>query len=56
MLHMLVEFDNLREQVIRKDKDLKVIGKYLSDQETEIAIKNTRLVAAAIIEFDREEE
>ena len=26
-LHILVEFDNLREQVMRKDKDLKLVAR-----------------------------
>jgi hypothetical protein len=53
MLHMLVEFDTLRDQVIRKDKDLKVVGKYLFDQEAEIAEKNTRLISAALLDLER---
>jgi hypothetical protein len=53
---MLVEFDHLREQVIRKDKDLKIIGRYMHEQEQEIAIKNTRLFSSALIELEKEEE
>jgi hypothetical protein len=26
MIHMLVEFDNLRDQVVKKDKDIKMVA------------------------------
>lgn len=53
---MLVEFNALRDQVIRQDKDLKVIGKNLYEQEDEIALKNTRLVAQQLLDIEREEK
>jgi hypothetical protein len=51
---MLVEFDNLRDSVVRKDRDIKTIAKYLIDQENEIAVKNTRLVTSQVLECERE--
>lgn len=56
MLHMLVEFDTLRDQVIRKDKDLKVIAKNLYEQEDEITLKNTLIAAQQLLELEREEK
>ncbi len=31
MMHMLVEFDTLREQVVKKDKDIKMVATNLID-------------------------
>jgi hypothetical protein len=31
MMHMLVEFDTLREQVVKKDKDIKMVASNLID-------------------------
>ncbi len=36
MMHMLVEFDTLRDQVVKKDKDIKMVAQNLIDQEIDI--------------------
>lgn len=51
---MLIEFEQMREQVVRKEKDLRSIGRNFTDQEIEISLKNTRLIAGHLIELDRE--
>jgi len=43
---MLLEFDHLREQLIRKDKEIKATAKNLIDQEVQISEKNIRLISA----------
>lgn len=55
MMHMLVEFDTLREQVVKKDKDIKMVATNLIDQEIDIACKNFRLFSSALLEIDREQ-
>ena len=50
MLHVLVEFDQIRETVLKRDKELKLVAKRLIQQEDEIVLKNTRLVSSALIE------
>ena len=54
MLHILVEFDTVRETVIKRDKELKLVARRLIDQEDEIVLKNTRLLSSALIEASRE--
>ena len=55
MMHVLVEFDHLREQVVKKDKDIKMVAQNLIDQEADIAQKNLRLFSSALLEIDREQ-
>lgn len=54
MLHILVEFDTVRETVIKRDKELKLVARRLIDQEDDIVLKNTRLLSSALIEASRE--
>jgi hypothetical protein len=37
IMHLLVEFDSLRELVVKKDKDIKMVANNLIDQEIDIA-------------------
>ena len=53
-LTILVEFDNMREQLIKKDKEVKAISKHLILQENDIMLKNTRLVAHQVIDCNKE--
>ena len=46
MLHMMLEFDQLREVVVKKDREVKSIAANLILQEALIAEKNTRMIAA----------
>lgn len=55
MMHILVEFDHLRDQVVKKDKDIKMVAQNLIDQEIDIAQKNFRLFSSALLEIDREQ-
>ena len=50
MLHMMLEFDQLREVVVKKDREVKSIAANLILQEALIAEKNTRMIAAQILE------
>jgi ribosomal protein L17 len=54
MLHVLVEFDQIRETVLKRDKELKLVAKRLIQQEDEIVLKNTRLVSSALIEASKD--
>ncbi len=55
MMHMLVEFDTLRDQVVKKDKDIKMVAQNLIDQEIDITQKNFRLFSSALLEIEREQ-
>lgn len=46
MLHMMLEYDELREIVVKKDREVKSIAANLILQEAQIAEKNTRMIAA----------
>ena len=54
MLHILVEFDQVRENVLKKDKEVKVVARRLIDQEDDILLKNTRLISSALVEASNE--
>lgn len=54
MLHILVEFDTVRETVIKRDKELKLVARRLVNQEDDIVMKNTRLLSSALIEASRD--
>lgn len=51
---MLAEFDSMRESVVKKERDMKQVVRNLIDQEHEIALKNTRMLAQAILDSDKE--
>ncbi len=55
MLNMLVEYDSMRDQVLKKDKDLVRVQALLIEQEKDITLKNTRMVASAVLDRDQQQ-
>ena len=54
MIHILLEFDQVRENVLRKDKEVKLIARRMIEQEDDILLKNTRLLSSALIEVSKD--
>jgi len=55
MLNMLVEFDAMRDLVVKKDNDLVKVQALLIEQEKEVTVRNTRTVADVVLECDDEQ-
>lgn len=55
MLNMLVEFDAMRDLVVKKDNDLVKVQALLIEQEKEVTLRNTRTVADVVLECDDEQ-